>query len=558
VELSYSVVDGQGASVGATVMLIVSPASAPPAPVDHAASGSFGIAGNAAEGATIVAVAGNLSDPEGIVAVSYQWQIRADAGATWADIDGQTAASLAIPGDQSWVGRDVRVAAVTTDALGGKTAFASASQTVANVNDLPTGAVVITGTAEQGRTLAASHTLIDDDGLGTVAYQWSAGGVDIAGATGSSFTLTQAEVGKTIAVTAAYVDLAGTAEHVASQATAIVTAPAGLTVNGTANDDVLAGGTGDDTLNGLAGNDTLSGGAGNDSMSGGAGNDTYDVEAAGDVVSEGAGAGTDLVRSSVGYTLGANVENLTLTGSAAIDGTGNALANTITGNGADNVLDGKGGSDKLIGGAGNDTYRVDATGVTITEAVGGGSDTVVTSLSAYTLGSNVETLVLTGTAAANGTGNTLANTLTGNAAANVLTGLAGDDVLDGAAGADKLVGGAGNDLLTGGLGADVFRFDTALNAGTNLDTVADFTAGSDGVQLENAIFKMLKSTGTLGAANFRASTAGTAADANDYVLYDIDSGALYYDADGSGAGAAVQFATLVGCPSLTATDFVVT
>ena len=559
VELSYSVEDGQGASVAATVMLIVSPASAPPPPpVDHPASGVLGIAGTAAEGATIVADAGDLSDPEGIVTVTYQWQISADAGATWANIDGQTAGSLAIPGDQSWVGRDVRVAAVTTDALGGTTAFASASQTVANVNDQPTGTVVITGTAEQGRTLVASNTLVDGDGLGDIGYQWSAGGVDIAGATASSFTLTQAELGKTIAVTAAYVDLAGTAEHVASQATAIVTARPGLTVNGTAGDDVLAGGTGDDTLNGLGGNDTLSGGAGNDSMSGGAGNDTYDVEAAGDVVTEAAGAGTDLVRSSVGYTLGANVENLTLTGNAAIDGTGNALANTITGNGADNLLDGKGGSDKLIGGAGNDTYRVDATGATITEAVGGGIDTVVTSLSAYTLGSNVENLVLAGTAAANGTGNTLANSLTGNAAANVLTGLAGNDVLDGAAGGDKLVGGAGNDLLTGGLGADVFRFDTALNAVTNVDTVTDFAAGSDSFQLENAILKMLKSTGTLGAANFRASTAGTAADANDYVLYDTDSGALYYDADGTGAGAAVQFATLVGCPSLTAVDFIVT
>lgn len=338
-----------------------------------------------------------------------------------------------------------------------------------------------------------------------------------------------------------------------------------LTLTGTSGVDTLNGGSGNDTLSGLAGNDTLNGGSGNDTLNGGTGNDilngglgndTYVVDSTSDVVTEAANEGTDLVQSSVTYTLAANVENLTLTGSSAINGTGNALDNVLTGNSGANtlagydgndILDGGSGADKMYGGTGNDTYVVNISTDTVTENAGEGIDTVQSSIT-YTLGSNVENLTLTGTSAINGTGNTLDNVLRGNSGANTLSGGSGVDTLN---------GGLGNDTLTGGAGNDVFVFDSALNASTNKDTLSDFTVGQDNIQLSQAIFTALSATGTLAAEYFRSSTTGAAADGNDYFLYNTTTGALLYDADGNGQGTAVQFATLTTKPTLTAADFTV-
>lgn len=247
----------------------------------------------------------------------------------------------------------------------------------------------------------------------------------------------------------------------------IGTNPAGETLSGTDDGDFIVGlegndllfggagadsllsGPGDDTLDGGAdgdflfgdlGNDTLDGGAGDDMLVGGAGDDTYVLDATGDAVGEDFDAGIDLVQSSITYTLGDNVENLTLTGMGNLNGTGNSLDNTITGNSGDNVLDGGAGNDTLIGGAGNDTYVVDSAGDVVTENAGEGTADLVHTSIDYTLGANVENLTLTGAGNINGTGNDLANVITGNDGNNVLT------------------GGAGKDTLEGGDGADVFKY----------------------------------------------------------------------------------------------------
>ena len=238
-------------------------------------------------------------------------------------------------------------------------------------------------------------------------------------------------------------------------------------INGTGNalDNVLTGNSGVNSLTGGAGNDTLDGGAGKDTMVGGLGDDYYYVSVATDVVTEAATAGNDTVNSFVTYTLGTNVENLTLSGSAVISGTGNTLnnllqgngmANTLTGAAGNDTLDGGAGTDSLVGGAGNDSYYVDVSTDTITELANEGVDAVFASAS-WTLGSNLEDLTLSGTGATNGTGNTLNNRLAGNGAANTLTGGAGNDTLDGGAGIDSLVGGVGADsyVFGRGYGADL-------------------------------------------------------------------------------------------------------
>lgn len=244
--------------------------------------------------------------------------------------------------------------------------------------------------------------------------------------------------------------------------------------NGTGNDldneidgnyanNALSGLAGNDTLYGFSGNDTLDAGTGVDALYGGDGNDSYYVDGSADRIIEYAGEGMDRIYASATRTLDANVEDLILTGGAAINGTGNDLGNGISGNSGDNALSGLGGNDVLFGGAGadtmtggtgNDTYYVDTAldrVVETTAGAAGGTDTVNTSLS-YTLGTNVEILRLAGTASVSGVGNGLGNTLVGNAAANNLRGLAGIDVIE---------GGRGADVLTGGTGGDIFVFTEA-------------------------------------------------------------------------------------------------
>ncbi|MDF2466241.1 MAG: hypothetical protein K0Q43_4476 [Ramlibacter sp.] len=248
------------------------------------------------------------------------------------------------------------------------------------------------------------------------------------------------------------------------------------TLIGTTIDDVLYGLGGNDSLSGLAGNDVLDGGSGRDNMAGGADNDNYWVDDRRDVVTELSNEGMDEVFASISYTLGANLEFLTLVADAgAINGTGNELDNGLIGNSAANVLDGGAGIDTIFGDGGNDT----------------------------------------------------------------------------------LIGGLGSDSLDGGAGLDAFRFDAAL--GTNVDTIENFVVADDVIQLDRAIFTTLpRVKGKFVVTDAQFFIGAAANDTSDRIIYNDQTGALFYDADGTGATAAVQFATLVDVVgTLSAADFAV-
>ncbi len=245
------------------------------------------------------------------------------------------------------------------------------------------------------------------------------------------------------------------------------------TLIGGAGVDNLQGREGNDILWGEDGNDSLVGGTGSDVMAGGAGDDSYSIDSIGDIVQEAVGGGFDIVRSRGSYTLspGAEVEQLTtqsISGTTAINLTGNELANELIGNagrnilsggGGDDMLRGSGGEDRMIGGFGNDTYFVDSPGDIVQEGAGEGTDDRVVSQGSYALAidARVERLATSddaGTAAISLTGSDFANTITGNAGNNVINGGGGNDVLMGLAGADTLIGGSGDDTLDGGAGID--------------------------------------------------------------------------------------------------------
>ena len=279
-------------------------------------------------------------------------------------------------------------------------------------------------------------------------------------------------------------------------ATAQVTGGAGTDT--VSNFENLTGSAFGDSLTGNAAANVMDGGAGADTLFGGAGDDLYLIDDLGDVVTEYLAAGTDLVQSSITYALSANVDNLTLTGSADINGTGNELANLLAGNSANNLLTGGAGDDTMLGGLGNDMYVVDVLTDIVIENVSEGTDTVQ-SVVTWALGTNFENLTLIGAASINGVGNALNNVIMGNTADNSLEGLDGNDTLNGGAGNDVLIGGAGNDSLLGGAGVDAMSGglgndsyevlqvgDTVIEAaGGGIDIVWTAISYSLGAEVEN-------------------------------------------------------------------------
>lgn len=310
--------------------------------------------------------------------------------------------------------------------------------------------------------------------------------------------------------------------------------------------DQLYGFGGNDTLWGFGGDDLLDGGTQADVMSGGKGNDTFIVDNRADIVieqiSQGSDLETDHVKASVSYALrfDDSIEILSTTNSkdtAPINLTGDALEQEIIGNYGDNVLHDGGvhisgePGDHLRGLAGNDTYRIFNSGDTIVESAAQGAVDKAYAAVSYTLGAGVyieslQTNGSTATSAINLTGNEIAQTIVGNNGANRLEGKGG---------------------------ADTFAFATKLGGG-DIDTILDFKPVDDRFLLSDNIFTAL-TPGTLAVAQFRANTTGLAEDTDDRIIYDTDSGGMFYDADGLGGTDSILFGTVNISLAITNLDF---
>jgi Ca2+-binding RTX toxin-like protein len=534
---------------------LVSAPTASVANVNDLPVGSVRISGVASVGQTLTA-SHTLTDADGMGDVSFQWRVGGINVGPWG--------SSSYVVQAADVGKAVTVVANYWDWTGTQESVTSSTAPVAGVSRTGTTAAdTLTGDAGENvlRGLEGNDTL--NGQAGKDSLDGGTGNDSLVGGTGNDIYV----VDSTADVISETSTLAGEIDNVSSSVTWTLGANLEkLTLTGSS----AIHGTGNTLANTITGNDSLVGGTGND---------IYVVDSTADVISETStlAGEIDNVSSSVTWTLGANLEKLTLTGSSAIHGTGNTLANTITGNTGNNkltggagndtlsggsgndTLDGGTGNDSLVGAAGNDSYFVDSVGDRINEATTLASeiDTVTSSVT-WTLGSYLEKLTLAGSSAIHGTGNTLANTITGNTGSNKLTGGAGNDTLSGGSGNDTLEGGTGNDSLVGGAGADIFRLASALNGSTNVDRITDFSTVDDVLQLENSVFTQLTATGVLSSASFVASSTGNAVDASDRVLYETDTGKLFYDADGSGTAVKVLVATLTTMPALTSADIFVT
>lgn len=207
----------------------------------------------------------------------------------------------------------------------------------------------------------------------------------------------------------------------------------------------------------------------------------------------------------------------------------------LNGSFGDDLLDGGLGKDTMNGGKGDDIYYVDSSKDKVSEKLNGGVDTVFSTIS-YRLPNNVENLTLSKNSNIFAFGNASQNTIKANEGNNTIN------------------GGLGNDILTGGYGNDIFVFNSKLNS-ENLDTITDFVSGEDKIALDDAIFKKLNKLKELPVINFKQGTSAEAA--TDYIIYDNTTGKLYYDADGSGKGVAVQIAVIGNNPDLSASDFLI-
>jgi Ca2+-binding RTX toxin-like protein len=405
---------------------------------------------------------------------------------------------------------------VVTELAGGGTDSVSSSVTytlAANVENLTlTGATNINATGNSDINTLTGNTGNNtlDGGVGADTMIGLAGN-DVYIVDDAGDTVTEAAAGGTDTIQANI-----------TYSIAALAQVENLTLTGSANIDAT-GNTAVNIITGNSGNNTLDGGTGIDTLVGGLGNDTYVLDVATDVVTENASEGTDTVMIGVTYTLGANLENLVLTGVTAINGTGNALNNTITGNSAVNALNGGAGADTMIGGNGNDTYTVDDAGDVIVEIASEGTDTVTSTVS-YTLADNVDNLTLSG-------GNLDA---TGNNDVNVLTGTTGDNTLNGGVGADTMVGLAGNDTYyvdnvgdvvteaaAAGTDTVVASISYSISALANLENITlDAAAGNINATGNTSVNILLGNTGDNSLDGGTGADTMTGGDGNDTYFVD--------------------------------------
>jgi Ca2+-binding RTX toxin-like protein len=301
------------------------------------------------------------------------------------------------------------------------------------------------------------------------------------------------------------------------------------------------------SLFGNAGNNVLDGRGGADTMNGGAGDDTYYVNMATDAIIESAGRGFDKVVASTTYGLSASaeIEHMQTSGISATNAvslTGNGFVQTLIGNAGNNRLDGKGGADTMNGSFGDDTYVVDNAGDVVIEAAGRGTDKVIASVSyALSATAEVETMQTNGAALTTKIDLTGSNT---------------DQTILGNNGANRLDGKGGEDTLRGFGGADTFIFSTKLTS-ANVDTILDFNVAQDTIELESAIFTGLTQGSFISEDQFAANTSGFATAADQRIIYETDTGNLYFDANGSAAGGRVLFGVVSTNLALTSDDFFV-
>ncbi|MBD2568896.1 M10 family metallopeptidase C-terminal domain-containing protein [Anabaena lutea] len=278
---------------------------------------------------------------------------------------------------------------------------------------------------------------------------------------------------------------------------------------------------------------------------------------------------TDTLNASATTTLAAGVENLTLTGTAAINGTGNAGSNVLRGNSANNTL---------AGGNGNDTYAFLANTAlgtdTITETATGGTDTLdftdttaavkvnLGTTTTQTVNSNLKLVLSANNVIENATGGNGNDRLTGNSLNNLLVGGAGNDLLQGLAGNDTLWGGNGDDILTGGVGVDQFRFQGSgvFNANLGVDYITDFTVGQDKIALSKATFNAITNAVGQALTNFAVVANDGLVDASTArIVYSQETGSIFYNQNANvlNAAAVFEFAYLSNPDiTLSSSDFV--